>query len=70
MWTNNNYFISLVSELDMPKNKESHSSALVANQNTGTEPPQLITPRTWQRWITGSYAAEMLKCAKALWVPR
>lgn len=39
MWTNNNYLISLVSELDMPENKESHSSALVANQNTGTEPP-------------------------------
>lgn len=61
MGTNNNYFISTGPELDMLGNEEPSSSSWV---------PELTTPRTWQRSIFFPSAAEMLKSAQALHVPR
>lgn len=61
MGTNNNYFISTGPELDMLGNEEPSSSSWV---------PELTPPRTWQRSIFFPSAAEMLKSAQALHVPR
>lgn len=61
MGTNNNDFISTGSEPDMLRNKEPNSHSWV---------PETVTPRTWVRWIFILSAAEMLKSAQVLHVPR